>query len=141
MFQHMDRHLNEVSFLKCDDNNCSFKEFLQSLKAPTTSLNRDVHYKTFLEEEINPNPQYRSKGQPSLDNQLGACEFCPNYSFTSKTEKSRHIGMFHRRRKKPVTNVKPYPCITCERRFSSQLSLSCHQKNANHMARDIRGPV
>ena len=99
MFQHMDRHLNEVSFIKCGNPECCdpftstlFEEFIKAsdkkLKAPTLSSEKDGHYKTFLEECINANPRF---GQPSAQgNDLSRCTVCPNYSFTSKTEKMRH---------------------------------------------------
>ena len=109
----MDRHLNEISFIKCGNPECCdpftsalFEEFIKAsdkkLKAPTLSSEKDGHYKTFLEECINANPRFGHTGQSSAQgNDLGRCTVCPNYSFTSKTEKMRHMSIYHRRQKQP----------------------------------------
>ena len=64
MHQHMDRHLNELVFIKCNDRSCSkfrceaAKDFLgKEMRFPSpleSSLYKD-HYNTFLEEAINKN--------------------------------------------------------------------------------------
>ena len=70
--------------------------------------------KTFLEECIDVNPRFGHAGQPSAQvNDLGTCTLCPNYSFTSKTEKNAA-------------------------QFISVSSLSRHRKKEAHTARNVR---
>ena len=65
----------------------------------------------------------------------GKCDHCRAYSFTSKTEKLRHISLFHRRQK---TTGPPkeasFVCAdaSCGKGFTSAASLSRHKKSTGH---------
>ena len=148
----MDRHKNEVVFVKCNNSSCckefrsnDFKEFLQKssmkLRAPTPSTDKSGHYKTFLEECVNENPQFGDYGQPtSAEKELGACERCPGYKFMSTTEKQRHYSLFHRRQTGPISNEKIFECQfnNCNQHFGSASALNRHKIYAMHTARQNR---
>ena len=55
-----------------------------------------------------------------------------------KTEKARHIGVFHQRRKNKVDKLKNHKCSVCKAAFSSLSSLNRHKKAENHTARAIK---
>ena len=94
MHQDLDRHLNEIVFVKCEDLSCckkwQSKDILQhfggiqsNIKFPflTLSKARKGHYNTFLEECLNESKWYGHNGQPSAAKEnLGACpsgcKFC-----------------------------------------------------------------
>ena len=143
VFKHIDRHSNEIIFVKCDDRSCctewKLKSFVQKFKmqlfAPSTTTTCG-HYDTFLQSCIKDKHVFSSSGQPSCgENDLGKCEYCPNYCFKSKTEKARHKSVYHRRQnvqaKRPTIN-----CDVCEASFGSLSSLNRHKKEKNHTKRD-----
>ena len=149
MFSHIDRHLNEIVFIKCTNKSCcgefrspTVKNILgKSKKLPSPSKNAffNGHYNTFLQETINGNKIFGDKGQPAAEeNKLGTCEICPNYAFKSKTETDRHKSLFHRREKKSTENTRKIICEFegCDKEFTSQSSLSRHQSSNKHQARD-----
>ena len=103
----MDRHLNEVIFVKCFDETCCGDFHLQELleffwgtdkvKFPFPILSEDHKgdYKTFLEETVNENKKYDHVGQlSSQENISGKCDHC-TYYFKFKTEKQRHLYAYH----------------------------------------------
>ena len=111
MHRHIDRHLNEIIFVKCDNKGCCdafcskkvFDHFKSVFKfqAPTKS-NRKGHYKAFLEECLNEEKTYGDSGEATANTKnLGSYEFFPSYSIKSKTEKERHYSLFHRRKRMP----------------------------------------
>ena len=115
MFRHLDRHLNEIVFVKCKDKTCC-KEWLSKdlynhlnqfkfrLSAPTKNKYHDGHYETFLQRCLNKEGKYGDGGQPTATKaDLGKCDKRQNYSFKSKTGKDRHNAMFHCRQKKSIS--------------------------------------
>ena len=109
MHQHLDRHLNEIVFRKCEDRTfCGesrSEEILQHFNnsqlnvkfpAPTQSKECMGHYKTFLQECMG------HEGQPTaVADNLGSCQFgCKAYKFKLKTAKARHMSVFHWRQTK-----------------------------------------
>ena len=150
MLNHIDRHLNEIVFTKCTNKKCCdswiSKEVFSFMKdhgirlfAPTYNETTDGHYETFLKTCIATKHQYGDFGQPSKDlKKLGKCTSCPTYSFKWKTEKARHIGVFHRRRKNKVDKPKNHTCGVCEAAFSSISSLNSHKKVENHTDRAVK---
>lgn len=153
--KHIDRHLNEIIFVKCEDSSCCtdfrsklIKEHFKGVvKYPSPSENKEYkgRFNTFLQEHLNPQKRFGDKGQPSADeNDLGQCEYCPSFSFKSKTEKNRHMGMFHRRQSLNTRATgKAFKCNYegCGRTFGSQPSLSRHQKSSDHRKRgQVQGP-
>ena len=153
MFSHIDRHLNEIVFIRCNVRRCCnefrsgelksyFVERAQMrLMAPTPSIQYKGHYKSFFEEFDNEYPMVSDVGQPSAaKNDLGVCDKCPSYRFTSKTEKKRHDGLFHRRQKTTPMSAteKHFECkfSNCGELFGSQPSLSRHQLLSKHRKRD-----
>ncbi|CAB4044267.1 PREDICTED: uncharacterized protein LOC105443326 [Paramuricea clavata] len=148
--KHIDRHLNEIIFVKCDDSSCcndfrskKVKEHFQGIvKFPSPSESKEYRgrFNTFLQEEINPEKRFGDEGQHTADNaDLGKCAYCPAFSFKSKTEKDRHLGMFHRRQRLNVqTTGKAFKCNYegCGKTFESQPSLSRHQTSSKHRKRD-----
>ena len=107
MLSHIDRHLNEVIFIKCSDKSCgefrsqAAKDFLgeaMRFPSPSQSAVYKGHYNTFLQETIHTSKRFGDAGQPKAEEKaLGSCPICPSFSFKSKTEMDRHRGMFHRR--------------------------------------------
>ena len=58
------------------------------LPAPTLSTTYESRFKSFLQDHISPSHSYGDEGQPTkIAKVFGRYEICPNYSFTSKTEK------------------------------------------------------
>ena len=89
---------------------------------------------------------YGDKGQPTAEkSKLGSCESCPSWAFKSKTEKDRHISLFHRTRSTKRTmpqmkKTKPKlacPYTGCGKMYSSQSALSRHRTAEKHRARDV----
>ena len=76
----------------------------------------------------------------STEKQLGACERCPAYQFSSTTEKQRHYSLFHRRQTGPLQNAKDFVCRyeNCGQQFGSVSALNRHKRTAKHTARDAR---
>lgn len=147
--KHIDRHLNEIIFVKCEDNSCctdfrseKIKEHFQGVvrfPSPSESKEYRGRFNTFLQEQLNPEKRFGDKGQPSAENELGQCAYCPAFSFKSKTEKDRHLGMFHRRQRLDArASEKAFKCNYdgCGRTFGSQPSLSRHQTSSKHRKRD-----
>ena len=76
MFRHLDRHLNEIVFVKCKDKTCC-KEWLSKdlynhlnqfkfrLPAPTKNKYHDGHHETFLQRCLNKEGKYGDEGQPT----------------------------------------------------------------------------
>ena len=152
MHQHLDRHLNEVIFVKCNDGTCcspfksekvlNFFGGHDKIRFPSPSLNKNGHYNTFLQEILNKKKRYGDSGQPNAeDADLGMCSFCPSFAFKSKTEKERHTSMFHRRQKAPSKpSSKVFKCVFegCGKTFNSQPSMSRHQTTLKHRKRDMK---
>ena len=62
---------------------------------------------------------------------LSKCDFCPSFHFKSKTEKARHLSLFHRRQRK--AHVEPtHKFAVCGKAFASLASLNRHEKKINH---------
>ena len=154
MLSHMDRHLNEIVFVKCKDKRCrkpyhatEVPEFMTKnigrLNAPSVSSSHEGRFRTFLQECVAEQKRFGDAGQPlAQKNDLGACPHCPHFAFKSKTEKTRHMGMFHRRK---ILNLNAdknasFTCNfkDCGKTFSSQPTLSRHQTALNHRNRDIQ---
>ena len=115
LLEHVDRHHNEIIFLKCNEITCShctknpvratevfsfLKERKMKLFYPMPSKDHKGHFCTFLEmcnvkpEEL-PDPDQHL---PSYDSDLGHCTYCPKFVFMSKTEKKRHFQVYHPKR-------------------------------------------
>lgn len=147
MFKHIDRHANEIIFMKCEDRSCcgiwrsaGLKEFLKKFKmmlfAPTSTTTCG-HYDTFLQSSIKVEHVFGSNGQPSVvKNDLGKCDHCPNYHFKSKTERERHHSLFHRRQNVQQQRPRSFVCDVCEASFGSLSSLNRHKKEKKHTRRD-----
>ena len=108
MLLHIQRHRNEVIFMKCSDSNCShcmqnpvkakklfamLKQIGMKIFAPLPNPNNG-HYYTF-KEMCNSEPEKLPTGDVgSIGCDLGKYEYCPAYTFFSKTEKAR-LKVFH----------------------------------------------
>ena len=150
MFLHIDRHLNEIIFVKCNDKSCCgdfradrVKEYFGGkVEFPSPSFSKvyKEHYNTFLQESLNKDTKKGDYGQPTAERkQLGQCDICPAFSFKSTTEKQRHMSMFHRYKPNLPVKEKIHICKFegCNKSFASQPSLSRHQKENFHRARDV----
>ena len=149
LLKHLDRHHNEIIFVKCTDVTCcgvfhseNIKSFLlkynNRIPVPTKDTHHEGHFKTFLQMEKGSDYSYGDDEQPSVvKNAIGKCEFCPNYSFTSKTEKNRHMSVFHRRRKTTVSS-KEFTCNfnNCGKMFTSRSCLNRHKNQFEHKERN-----
>ena len=74
-----------------------------------------------------------------MEKNLGRCNFCPNFSFKSATEKTRHQSMFHHQKKKQSADKEWKFCCTFtgyQLSFALQSSLSWHKTTEHHCARD-----
>ena len=147
---HIDRHLNEVVFAKCENRSCCdefrskvAKEILGAewrLPLPSPNRNLKGHYNTFLQEVFNEEKIFSDEGQPTgMEKNLGRCNFCPNFPFKSATERTRHQSMFHRRQKQSADKEWKFRCpfAGCGLSFALQPSLSRHQTAERHRARDL----
>ena len=108
MFHHLDRHSNEVMFIRCKDRACCaewqsselrdhFAMFYFRLPAPVFRTFRDGHVDTFLQrlEEKRNGQKYGDKGQPTaVANRLEKCSMCYSYKFKSKQSKKVMSGCF-----------------------------------------------
>ena len=68
------------------------------LPAPVFGTFCNGHFDTFLQciEKRGAGQNYGDEEQPTaVAKDLGKCVFSANYGLSSKTEKERHIGMFH----------------------------------------------
>ena len=105
--------------------------FNGAVKFPSPSINANDHFNPFLQECLNREKRYGSKGQP-----LGEEKILEK----STTEKGRHISLFHRRRQLPAQKLtsKVFNCLFegCGQTFNSQPSLSRHQTSKGHGERD-----
>ena len=103
-------------FVCCKDSACcrewrsqKIKSFLENfefkLQAPVFSKQRRGHYETFLHRSQSNDNFYGHDKQPtSMKAGLGKCDFCPSFLFKSETEKTRHLGLFHRCQKRVMLN-------------------------------------
>ena len=132
MHGHMDRHLNEVVFVKCENRSCYDKfrskvtiEMLgaeRRLPSPSPNRNLKGHYSTFLQEIFNEEKIFDNEGQPTaMEKNLGRCNFCPDFSFKSATERTRHQSMFHARQKQSADKEWKFHCpfAGCQLSFAS----------------------
>ena len=97
MFYHLDCHLNEIIFLRCQDLTCcgewrcsSVKESLAKneyrLPALDMSKQYEGHYETYLRSLSESSFGFDHSFQPSVKiASLGKCEICPSFYFKSKT--------------------------------------------------------
>lgn len=154
MHRHLDRHLNEIVFTKCNDRTCcrewKSEEVLRHFNnsqvdvkfpAPTQSNQCVGHYKTFLQECTNQTKRYGHEGQPTaVADNLGSCKFGGKaYNFKSKTAKAKRMSVFHRRQTKVVSSTN-YKChmADCGRVFQSLSSLNRHKNKEGHTTRKNR---
>ena len=150
MFLHVDLHSKELVFMRYSDRSCCsdwrfeklrdhLSMFQFKLPAPVFGTFCNGHFDIFLQciEKRGVGQNYGDEEQPTaVAKDLGKCVFCPNYSFSSKTEKERHIGMFHRRVK---TSYKEptFKCSTCSSTFRSPATLNRHKLKEGHNKREI----
>jgi hypothetical protein len=148
MLHHLNRKANEVIFMKCTDSTCTVcagkswqaKKMYEFLKQrnfklfwPEESTDHPGHYATFLELYKLPASEIKDddQNQPSVQaKQLGRCNTCPSYSFSSKTEKKRHTSVYHRK----VRGERKHICsfANCGLTFSSYHKLYKHKKQSGH---------
>jgi len=148
MFLHIDRHANEVVFMKCGDLTCCKKwdsknlhDYLKcfdfKLFAPHMGDPSSAHFDTFLQISISEKQFYGHEGQPSTVNKdLGKCLFCRSFYFKTVTSKKRHISMFHRRTQNTFVEAN-YQCTECGAKFNSKSTLNRHKLESKHNARNV----
>ena len=104
MFKHLDRHRNEVVFMKCEDELCCpefrstnlkiiFQKTNMIFPAPTPSSSKEGHYKGFLEEYENDDKIFDNEGQRSavtVDFFLKDRESSSYFTLPTKAENSKH---------------------------------------------------
>ena len=128
MFHHLDRHSNEVVFIRCKDRSrCT--EWQSSelrdhiaildfrLLAPVFETFLDGHFDTFLQqlEEKGNGQKCGDEGQPTaVPNRLEKCSMCYSYKFKSKTEQKRYLRMFHCRAKSAYKEP-DFKCLVCKK--------------------------
>ena len=122
--------------------------------APQPSTDNEGHYCTFLEmcSKHKDELSIGDNGMPSAaDSNLGNCPSCPSFTFLSKTEKERHIKVFHpsmsnskvrqKNSKQKVNtstsamftcNFKVDGCVECGLCFDSRYKLAKHRRLVGH---------
>ena len=146
MFRHLDRHLNEIVFVKIKGKTC-YQEWLSKvlynhlhqfkfrLPAPTKNRYHDEHYEKFLQRCLKKEEKYEDEGQPTATKaDLGKCDKCQHYSFKSKTGKDRHNAMFHRRQKTAFRQAE-FDFPECGKLFTKKSALNRPKKKENHRAK------
>ena len=101
------------------------------------------HYLSYLEMcELEPEKlEVDDSALPSCKgSDLGRCQFCPAFSFLSKTEKKRHMSVFHRhaskrsaKRRKSLQAMQI--CCVCSETFITFYQLRKHKKITGHVKR------
>ena len=110
------------------------------MKLPDTKDGGDDPYVIFLKQCLDSEQNLGDTHQPEvLKKQLRKLDFYPSPSFSSITEKKRHMPLFHHQNKVKVTSSFIFICNyqNCNKRFGRQPSLSRHQTKENHTARDV----
>ena len=123
-------------FEKLRDN---LSMFQFKLPAPVFGTFCNGHFDTFFQciEKRGVGQNYVDEEQPTaVAKDLRKCVFCLNYSFSSKTEKERHIGMFHRRVKTSYKEL-TLKCSTCSSTFSTKATLSRQKLKEGHSKCEI----
>ena len=167
MLKHMERKSNELVFRKCQDLIChhctknpvkatEFWNYLEKrhfkLPNPLQSQHHPGHYMTFLEIEEKPHDDICTgdDGLPvSKSAELGSCSICPHYLFMSKTEKQRHMSVFHANQKEKQQATRRNPTHRCAFKedpgdkecgllFTSRKKLLDHKKISNHLLKRRR---
>ena len=99
MFKHLDRHHNEIVFIKCRGKSCCagfhslqlldiLKSWEFKILAPTPDETCKNHYNTFISRGSVEKKLLGDDGQLSvLRKDIGSCKHCKSYVLTSKTEK------------------------------------------------------
>ena len=107
---HTDRRGNEITLMKCQlfkeqndvcgycaknppDNTAAFRNESKLggfLYDPLPSTIYEGHYKTYLDLK-----KEECRYTPSASGDVGRCQICPNWHFSSKTEKERHNRLLH----------------------------------------------
>ena len=168
LLAHVNRHYNEIMFLKCQESGCTHctqnpvraKEvfsFLTGRKMklfyPLPSSEHVGHFSTYL-EMCSKKPEQLPEADSHLpsykDNDgLGRCPHCPNFVFLSKTEKKRHFQVYHPKKRicipKHSLSKKKFKCNhklsanrVCGQMFNSIYKLRKHRKNSSHQAKRKR---
>lgn len=155
MLAHIQRHRNELVYVKCLSENCDYCTthppkatgvfaFLQernmTLFSPMPSHKYPGHYCTFLEMCCKPAPKLTilDAGMPSAANGVGRYPHCPAFVFLSKTEQKRHLRLLHPKqgkarkdlrvsRKSFFCNFKMDSGNVCGKGFST-ISSTCTEK-------------
>ena len=161
--KHIDRRNCELIIKKCKiscqhccENPVKAKELMafvetHSIFDPQPSSSIKDSYHSFLEmtelekDKIDP-PNSHFKVNRKVD--IGKCQFCPSWVFTSETEKNAHNSSFHaieiakvrdkkKKTLKTTTNnesIKKYPCTdaSCDAVFPTYHQLNKHKKQTGH---------
>ena len=100
MFCHVDRHSNELVFIRCKNYYCCadwwfdkhrghLSMFQFKVPAPVLETFYEGHFDTFLQriERKADEKVYGNENQPTVvTSGLGKCSMCPNYRFSSKRQ-------------------------------------------------------
>ena len=127
---------------RCRDNPSTAIKTLELMKkndgklfAPTRSSTHEDHYHTFLEMmDMIPVEEEMD------DSELGACEICPSWRFTSNAEIDRHKKILHpfetmgnvTNKRKFICNWKTQDETTCGEVFDSSYKLQKHKEAKGH---------
>ena len=143
MHRHTNRYRNEIFFVRCKDSAycqewCSkkIKLFLENfefkLQAPVFYKQWCGHCETFLHRSQSNDNFYGHDKQPtSVKAGLGKCDFCRSFHFKSKTEKTRHLSLFHICPKKSHVEL-THKCAVYRKAYASLTSLNRHKVKENH---------
>ena len=160
--KHADQHLNEISFMSCQlfkepGEECEYctsnpspdcpafndeKNKAGFMLDPVLSDTHEGHYKTYLELKTVSS----SDMQRQIETEFGTCSSCPNWVFSSVTERSRHKRLLHPKMtlETLILSSKPTPLQThickykikgkqCGATFKSYHMLYKHKKQNKHM--------
>ncbi|XP_077867443.1 uncharacterized protein LOC144356671 [Saccoglossus kowalevskii] len=112
MIAHVERRIGTLCFTKCQNQSCDHcssnpvrahdvMQFLRTygLPSPVSSNEYEGHFQTFIEASSSRIPEIPNAHMPKYQKlNLGMCNHCRSYTFTSVADKTRHNRMFHPRR-------------------------------------------
>lgn len=107
---HMDRRIGTLVFTKCNSacgfcvdsaNDDQLLSLMKSFPSPAPSNVLDGHFATFIESLSLPRCQTDEHMPAVLEKNLGKCNHCYNFMFTSKKNKDDHKRLFHSTRLEP----------------------------------------
>ena len=92
-------------FVCCKDSACCREWRSQKIKSFLENLSLNSKHQFFLSNDVATTKHFFiDHNQTTTSMVMINSQFCPSFLFKSKTEKTRHLGLFHRCQKKVMLN-------------------------------------